>query len=85
MAATGLPPKVLPWLPGPSRVAARPLAMQAPIGNPLPSPLATVTRSAVTPSATWTSQQPARPIPVCTSSTQSSAPAASQSSRARAR
>ena len=56
---------------GTSRVAARPLAMQAPDREPVAEALCHVTRSAVTPSATWTSQQPVRPIPVCTSSTQS--------------
>ncbi len=48
---TGLPPKVEPWLPGPSRSAASPKAMQAPIGRPPPSPLASVTTSGATPSA----------------------------------
>ena len=45
-AATGLPPKVVPWLPGWSRSAASPVAMQAPIGKPPARPLATVTMSA---------------------------------------
>ena len=45
--ATGLPPNVVPWLPGCRSVPASPRAMQAPIGMPPPSPLATVTRSGV--------------------------------------
>ena len=43
--ATGLPPKVVPWLPGCSRVAAAPRATVAPIGMPPPRPLARVTTS----------------------------------------
>ena len=66
--ATGLPPNVVPWLPGWSRSAASPVARQAPIGKPPARPLATVTMSA-TPSigsATagfwWANQAPVRPI-----------------------
>ncbi len=47
MAATGLPPKVLPWLPGPSRRAAAPVARHAPIKT-CPA-FASVTMSARTP------------------------------------
>ena len=61
------------------------MATQAPIGKPLPSPLANVTMSAVTPEAALASQAPHRPMPVCTSSIHSSAPAAVVSSRAAAR
>ena len=32
--ATGLPPNVVPWLPGSSRSPAAPTPMQAPIGKP---------------------------------------------------
>ena len=81
--ATGLPPKVVPWLPGCRRVAASPRATQAPIGMPPPSPLATVTTSA---SATGpANHSPVRPMPVCTSSSQSSAPLSRVISRAAAR
>ena len=48
--------------PGPTAVAAGPRAMQAPTGKPLPSPLATVTMSARTPSATWASQSRSGPF-----------------------
>ncbi len=84
-AATGLPPKVVPWLPGPSRDPAAPTATVAPIGKPPPSPLASVTTSGVTPEAWWAIHAPVRPIPDCTSSTQSRAPCALVISRARAR
>ena len=47
--ATGLPPNVVPWLPGSSRSPAAPTPMQAPIGKPPPRPLATVTTSGVIP------------------------------------
>ncbi len=72
--ATGLPPNVVPWLPGSSRVAAAPMPIVAPIGTPPPSPLARVTTSGTTPDSVCASQAPVRPTPVCTSSTQSSAP-----------
>lgn len=42
---TGLPPKVLPWVPGVISSAAGPAARQAPMGSPPPSPLASVTMS----------------------------------------
>ena len=90
-AATGLPPKVVPWLPGWSRSAASPVAMHAPIGKPPARPLATVTMSA-TPSigaATaglwWAYQAPVRPMPVWISSSHSSAPCSAVISRACAR
>ena len=41
----GLPPKVDPCFPGIRISDATPLAMQAPIGNPLPRPFAVVTMS----------------------------------------
>ena len=43
--ATGLPPKVVPWLPGSKNAPAAPVAMVAPIGMPPPRPLARVTMS----------------------------------------
>ena len=46
--ATGLPPKVVPWLPGcEQRRRPRRAPMQAPIGKPPARPLATVTMSGV--------------------------------------
>lgn len=63
-AATGLPPKVVPCAPGPSRDAAAPVATQAPTGKPLPRPLANVTMSPVTPDLVLASQSPQRPMPV---------------------
>ena len=42
---TGLPPKVVPWSPGPSSRPASPKPMQAPIGSPPPRPLARVMTS----------------------------------------
>ena len=86
--ATGLPPKVVPWLPGSSSAPAAPTATVAPIGKPPPRPLARVTMSGVTPwplGSWWANQAPVRPMPVWTSSSHSSAPWSSQSSRAAAR
>ena len=84
-AATGLPPKVVPWLPGPSSSPASPTATTAPIGKPPPRPLASVTTSAVTPLSSWAIHVPVRPMPHCTSSSHSSAPCSLVISRARAR
>src|SRR5690606_12098919 len=47
-AASGLPPKVVPWLPGSKSLPAPPVAMQAPIGTPPARPLARVTMSGTT-------------------------------------
>ncbi|CKR49252.1 Uncharacterised protein [Mycobacterium tuberculosis] len=84
-AQTGLPPKVLPCRPGVSSSAAGPTARQAPIGSPPPRPLARVTTSGVMPSCWWAKNAPVRPIPVCTSSSTSSAPRRAVMSRAAAR
>src|SRR5215469_11525260 len=46
---TGLPPKVVPWLPGVRLEATSLLAIIAPSGNPPPSALARVTMSGLTP------------------------------------
>ena len=81
----GLPPKVVPWLPGSNIVAARPKPIRAPIGTPPPSPLASVSRSGVTPEAWLASHEPVRPIPDWTSSNHSSAPWRSVISRAATR
>ncbi|SKW64965.1 Uncharacterised protein [Mycobacteroides abscessus subsp. abscessus] len=48
-AQTGLPPNVLPCMPGVSKSAAAPVAMHAPMGSPPPRPLARVTTSGVIP------------------------------------
>ena len=83
--ATGLPPNVVPWLPGSSSVAAPPRAIVAPIGMPPPRPLARVTMSGTIPASVCASHSPVRPMPVCTSSTQSSAPCWAVVSRAACR
>ena len=72
---TGLPPKVVPCWPGLNRSAAAPMPMQAPIGRPPPRPLARVTTSGTMPVCWCGNQVPVRPMPVCTSSSTSSAPA----------
>ena len=59
--------------------------MQAPIGKPPPRPLATVTMSGATPSRGGRTTAPVRPMPDCTSSSQSSAPCSSAIARAAAR
>jgi hypothetical protein len=68
---------VVAWLEGGRRRHQTP--MQAPIGNPPPRPLATVTTSAVTP---WAGEPlpHLRPIPVCTSSSHSKRAALSRRS-----
>src|SRR6266702_1492473 len=83
--ASGLPPKVVPWLPG---VRCRPtssVARSAPMGKPPPSALADDMRSGATPSHSCAHHRPVRPIPVWISSRQRSAPAFRVSSRAAAR
>lgn len=50
-AHTGLPPNVVPCLPGPNNSAVAPVAMQAPIGIPPPSPFARVMTSGTMPTA----------------------------------
>ena len=47
--ASGLPPKVVPWLPGTMAAATSSRARQAPMGKPFPSALATAMISGVTP------------------------------------
>ena len=82
---TGLPPKVVPCWPGPSRSPAAPTPMHAPSGSPPPRPLARVTTSGVMPARWWANQVPVRPVPVCTSSTPNSAPASVAARAAAAR
>ena len=43
--ASGWPPNVVAWSPGPKAAATSSRAQQAPIGTPLPRALATVTTS----------------------------------------
>ena len=84
-AHTGLPPNVVPWWPGSSSSPAAPMPMQAPMGRPPPRPLASVTTSGTTPTVWWANQAPVRPMPVCTSSSTSSAPRSAVISLAAAR
>ena len=72
-SASGCPPKVDPWSPGPKAAATSARAQQAPTGMPLPSALAIVTTSGSSPWAWKANQCPVRPRPVCTSSSMSSA------------
>ena len=67
-AHTGLPPNVVPWVPGVNSFAASPCAMTAPSGSPPPRPLARVMTSGTMPECWWANQAPVRPMPVCTSS-----------------
>ena len=83
--AIGFPPNVLPWSPRRSAVPQSPKPMQAPIGSPPPSPLASVITSGRTPSCWCANQAPVRPIPLWISSSTSSAPASSQACRAACR
>ena len=79
--ASGLPPKVEPWLPGANAAATAAVARQAPIGKPPPRPLAIAITSGVTPTHSCANSRPVRPMPHCTSSKNSSSPCASASSR----
>ena len=54
--ASGCPPKVDPWSPGPNAAATSARAQQAPTGMPLPSALAIVTTSGSRPCA-WKANQ----------------------------
>ena len=81
--ASGLPPKVEPCMPGVSSVlTSGPKVISAPIGTPPPRPLARVIASGTTPAWWKANQVPVRPMPVCTSSSTSSAPASRVTSRA---
>ena len=72
-SASGWPPKVDPWSPGPKAAATSARAQQAPTGMPLPSALAIVTTSGSRPCAWNANQWPVRPSPVWISSSMSSA------------
>ena len=74
---TGLAPNVEPCEPGTKPSAASSRASTAPIGMPPPRPLAEVRMSGVT-SCSYAKSVPVRPMPVCTSSRISNAPARSQ-------
>ena len=81
--ATGLPPKVVPcWPADSSEDVSGPKVTSAPIGNPPPRPLASVTASGTIPASPLASHLPVRPMPVWTSSRISRAPAALVASRA---
>ena len=72
-SASGCPPKVEPWSPGPNAAATSARAQQAPTGMPLPSALAMVTTSGSNPWAWKANQWPVRPSPVWISSSMRSA------------
>ena len=80
-AATGWPPKVLPWSPGENAAATSAVAQHAPMGTPLPSALAIVTTSGSMPACWKANQRPVRPSPVWISSTMSRIPRSVHSSR----
>ena len=79
--ASGLPPKVVPWLPGPNTSAAFGPQTTAPIGTPEPSPLASGITSGRMPAHWCANHLPVRPMPHCTSSSMSSQPRSSQMRR----
>ena len=83
--ASGLPPKVVPWLPGPNTSAARGPQTTAPIGTPEPRPLASGITSGRMPAHWCANHLPVRPMPHCTSSSISSQPRSSQIRRASCR
>ena len=65
---SGLPPNVVPWLPGVKMLAAFGPATTAPIGTPEPRPLASGITSGTMPAHWWANHLPVRPMPHCTSS-----------------
>ena len=79
--ASGLPPKVVPWLPGPSMLAAFGPQTTAPTGTPEPRPLASGITSGSMPAHWCANHLPVRPMPHCTSSSISSQSRSSQSLR----
>jgi hypothetical protein len=83
--ASGLPPKVEPWLPGSKVSAAAPRARQAPIGTPFASPFATATTSGSQSWCWYANQRPLRPMPVWISSSIISQPWRSHNARTASR
>ena len=83
--ASGLPPNVVPWLPGPSTFFARSPTTMAPIGTPEPRPLASGITSGTMPAHWCANHLPVRPMPHCTSSKISCAPTSVQRARSAAR
>mmetsp|Transcript_11759 Transcript_11759/g.27449 ORF Transcript_11759/g.27449 Transcript_11759/m.27449 type:complete len:631 (-) Transcript_11759:1616-3508(-) len=79
--ASGLPPKVVPWLPALSTPAARGPQTTAPTGTPEPKPLARGITSGWMPAHWWANHLPVRPMPHCTSSSISNRSCASQTRR----
>ncbi|MNT16454.1 hypothetical protein D3C72_1515580 [compost metagenome] len=79
--ASGLPPNVVPWLPGCSTLAALGPATTAPTGTPDPRPLARGITSGTMPAHWWANHLPVRPMPHCTSSIIMSQPRSSHSVR----
>ena len=77
---TGLPPNVLPWLPG-GQVIALSFAIMAPIGIPEPNPFASVIISGTTPQFSIAKYFPVRPLPDWISSSTIMIPNSSQKER----
>ena len=72
--ATGLPPKVEPWVPVGHRSSRRRSATMPPSGSPDAMPLANSSTSGVTPYVSAANGRPVRPTPHCTSSNTSRMP-----------
>ena len=66
--ASGLPPKVVPCVPGTSALANCSFASTAPSGKPPPMPFADDMTSGVMPAHSCANSLPVRPMPDCTSS-----------------
>ncbi|OIQ67089.1 hypothetical protein GALL_513360 [mine drainage metagenome] len=79
--ASGLPPYVVPWVPGTSALANCSLARTAPSGKPPPIPLAEDITSGVIPDHSCANSLPVRPMPVCTSSMPRMMPYSSHTAR----
>ena len=71
-APTGLPPKVVPWVPAVNTLRHFSLAITPPKGRPPAMPLAKDTASGEMPYCWKANREPVRPTPVCTSSMSSS-------------
>ncbi len=79
--ASGLPPNVVPCVPGTRCLATCSLARIAPIGKPPAMPLAADITSGSMPAHSWANSLPVRPMPDCTSSMPSRMPNSSQAAR----